>query len=150
PWNNTRMPQITFFLTGAFLVTWSMCFALRTAAFEGGLWVLLGWLLPSVWAPTILALDLTARPDGLSGVKREIDSLKYRGGLVHWLLIAALVPAMATAISVSIGRAAGDSGPFTPSGGILVMIGLQLVSGAIGEELGWRGFLLRRLENRMA
>jgi hypothetical protein len=58
------------------------------------------------------------------------------------------VPALATAIAVFSARAAGDGGPFIPSAAILVMLVLQLVTGAVGEELGWRGFLLPRLGKR--
>jgi membrane protease YdiL (CAAX protease family) len=55
---------------------------------------------------------------------------------------------LATAIAVFIARAAGDGSPFIPSAGIPAMFVVQLVTGAVGEELGWRGFLLPRLGKR--
>ena len=42
-------------------------------------------------------------------------------------------------------RAVGDAAPFTPASSLPVMVGLQMITGAIGEELGWRGYLLSRL-----
>jgi uncharacterized protein len=63
-------------------------------------------------------------------------------------VVAGMVPALATTVAVLTARAAGDGGPFISSAAIPVMIVLQLVTGAVGEELGWRGFLLPRLARR--
>jgi membrane protease YdiL (CAAX protease family) len=137
--------QISLFLAGVFVVTWALCFALRAHAVDGGLRVFLAWLLPTVWAPTILALVLAFRSGGAAALKREIGRLRYRPGSGRWLVIAAVLPALATAVAAWLGRAAGGSAPFTPYDGILPMVALQLVTGSVGEELGWRGFLLPRL-----
>jgi membrane protease YdiL (CAAX protease family) len=142
------MAQVSLFLTGIFAVPWGLCFALRPAATQGGLGVLLAWLLPSVWAPTIFALTLTIWSSGAAGVKQEIGRLSFRPGAGRWLVVAAVFPALVTAIAVWSGRAVGDAGPFTAPGGILTMVTLQFVTGAVGEELGWRGFLLPRLSER--
>jgi membrane protease YdiL (CAAX protease family) len=45
-------------------------------------------------------------------------------------------------IAVSIARAAGDGGALIPSAAIPVVLVLQIITGGVGEELGWRGFLL--------
>src|SRR6267378_3515202 len=121
------MAQVSLFLTGVFAVTWGLCFALRPAARQGGLGVFLAWLLPTVWAPTIIALSVALWSSGVAGVRKEIRRLSFRRGARHWS-----------------GRSAGDSRPFTASGAVPTMVILQLVTGAVGEELGWRGFLLPR------
>jgi uncharacterized protein len=142
------MTQISLFLIGVFTVTWTLCLLLRPAAGQGGLGVVLAWLLPTVWAPTIIALTLALWSGGAAGVKGEIGRLAYGRGSGVWLMVAAVFPALVTAIAVWSGRAAGDSATFTPSGAILIMVVLQLMTGAVGEELGWRGFLLPRLGKR--
>ena len=143
------MTQTALFLVGVFTVTWTLCLLLRPAAVQGELWVLLAWLLPTVWAPTLIALTLTLWSSGASGVRQEIRRLSYSRGSGRWVMLAAVFPAITTVIAVRSGRAAGDSAAFTPSGAMLTMVVLQLVTGAVGEELGWRGFLLPRLGKRL-
>jgi membrane protease YdiL (CAAX protease family) len=133
---------IIFFLVPVFAVTWTLCIALRPAAAHGELWAILAWLFPTVWSPTVVALILARR----SGVRGEIRRrLRYSRGSGGWLLAAAAVPALATMAAVLGSRTAGDAEPFIPSAAIPMMIVLQLLTGAVGEELGWRGFLLPRL-----
>jgi membrane protease YdiL (CAAX protease family) len=86
---------------------------------------------------------------GPSAVRKEIRArLSYRRGSGRWLLLAGIAPPLATAIAVFTARAAGDGSPFIPLGAIPAMLVVQLVTGAVGEELGWRGFLLPRLGTR--
>lgn len=140
------MTQIALFLVTVFGVTWTLCLALRPFAAPGEAWPVLAWLLPTVWAPTAIALILARSAGGRGSVRKEIRaSLSYRRGSGRWLVVAGIVPALATAVAVLIARAAGDGGPFISSAAIPVMLALQLVTGAVGEELGWRGFLLPRL-----
>jgi uncharacterized protein len=63
-------------------------------------------------------------------------------------VLAALVPILAVAAAVISARAANADAPFVASSALLQVIGIQIVTGAVGEELGWRGFLLSRLGPR--
>ena len=143
------MKPIFVFLTGVFAVTWALCLILRPAAEQGGLMVLFAWLLPTVWAPTLIALVVTLLWTGIAGVKQEVGRLRLGRGSARWLILGAAIPALATAMAVWSGRAAGEGGPFTPSSAIPMMIIFQIITGAVGEELGWRGFLLPRLGKRL-
>jgi len=110
--------------------------------------VLLEWLLPTVWTPTLIALTFALWSNGAVGVKQEIRRLSLRREARRWFAVAAVFPALVTAIAVWIGRMAGDAGPFIAPGAIPTMVTFQFVTGAVGEELGWRGFLLPRLSKR--
>jgi membrane protease YdiL (CAAX protease family) len=142
------MTQVSLFLTGVFAVTWALCLLLRPAAEQGGLTVLLAWLLPTVWAPTIIASVVTLWSDGVAGVRKEFRRLRYVGGTGRWFAVGAAFPAVATAVAVCSARVADEAGPFTPASAILMVVTFQLMTGALGEELGWRGFLLPRLGKR--
>jgi membrane protease YdiL (CAAX protease family) len=143
------MTQIALFLIAVFGVTWTLLLALRSVAAPGDLWTFLAWVLPTVWSPTIIALVLTRTMGGAGAVRKEIRArLSYRRGSGRWLLLASIAPPFATAIAVLSARAAGDGSAFIPSAAIPAMFIVQLVTGAVGEELGWRGFLLPRLGQR--
>jgi len=144
------MKQVALFVITLFGVTWTLSFLWPPPAQPENLWVFLPHLLPSVWAPTIIALIVTAMMEGTASVRKELRArLSYRRGAARWLILAGIVPIIATAAAVFTTRAAGDSAPFISRADMLPMIGLQVVTGAVGEELGWRGFLLPRLAKRL-
>jgi uncharacterized protein len=143
------MTQIALFLVSVFGVTWTLLLVLRSVAAQGEPGTLVAWILPTVWSPTIIALVLTRSMGGPGAVRKEMrERLTYRRGSGRWLLLAGIAPPLATAIAVFTARAAGDEGPFIPSAAIPAMFLVQMLTGAVGEELGWRGFLLPRLGKR--
>lgn len=105
---------------------------------------------PAVWLPTALAVALTAASTGWTGVKREVAArLTVPNNTVGLFLIAALLPASITLAAAFISRTSGDGAAWIPRGAIAVAVLLQVITGAVGEELGWRGFVVPRLADRL-
>ena len=103
------MTQVALFLVTVFGVSWALCLALRPFAAPAEVWPVLAWLLPTVWTPTAIALILARSAGGPGAVRKEIRArLNYRCGSGPWLVIAGIVPALATAGAVLMARAAGD------------------------------------------
>ena len=142
------MGPVLPFLAAVNLVPWALYFLLREPAAEGEVWALFVWLLPTVWSPTIVALLLTRWAEGPTGVREALGRLRYPRDGVRWLAIAAAVPATATATAVFVARAAGEGAPFIPLVAVPFVVAMQCLTGAVGEELGWRGFLLPRRRTR--
>jgi membrane protease YdiL (CAAX protease family) len=110
----------------------------------------LAWFLPVVWAPTVVAVVLMAIERGGADALRELRRrLTLPSGAARWLAIAVVVPMAIQFAAIAAARAAGDAAPFVASSGLPQMVGIQIVTGAIGEEIGWRGFLLPRLGQRL-
>ena len=142
------MGQVFLFLAAVNSVPWALYFLLRDHAAEGEVWALFAWLLPTVWSPTIVALLLTRWADGPTGFREALGRLRSPRDGIRWLAIAAAVPASATATAVFVARAAGEGAPFIPLVAVPFVLVMQCLTGAVGEELGWRGFLLPRLRTR--
>src|SRR5262245_59713947 len=134
------MKQVTLFLTVLFAIAWGTGLWVAAQLAPRSLGEFLAAFLPQVWAPTIIAVLIVGLMDGVGRLRMEVaDRLSYRPGTLPWLTIAALLPAAATCSAVFAARAAGDAAPFTPLAAIPMAIGMQLITGAVGEELGWRG-----------
>jgi uncharacterized protein len=143
------MIPITVFIVALFGITWPLGMLLRPPASPTSVWAVVGPLLPSVWAPTILALIFTGWLEGAAGLKQELSArMRVRRGSAKWLGVAAIVPVVAVTLAVFAAQRAGDGAPWTPAAALPLMIGVQMITGAVGEELGWRGFLLPRLGKR--
>jgi membrane protease YdiL (CAAX protease family) len=141
------MPQVIIFLGVVFAVPWVLLVPLRSA--PPSLSVLLAWLFPTVWTPTIAALVLTFVGEGLIGVKQELRArFRYRSGAGRWLALAVVLPVVTTLMAVFMARHTGAEDIFIAPSGIPMMVALQIATGALAEELGWRGFLVPRLRAR--
>lgn len=143
------MNSILLFLFGVYGSTWLLLLTLQTAARGGSLRAMFGFFLGTVWAPTVLALLIALFIEG----RRNLPALRARVLTVPrpagWLAVAAIVPFAIVSLAVLAARAHGDVAPSPPRSAWPLIAGLQLVTGATGEELGWRAFLLPKLSEHL-
>lgn len=144
-----------FFL--AFLITWIFISPLALSA-QNILHVQLSphWHFLGAFGPISAALIVTRIATGKSGVSEFLDRLLTRRAGMAWLVISLFSPFVLFLLSVLILRVAGNSSvdfsklasgeyaTFTWIGGSL----LSAVAYGIGEEAGWRGFALPRLQHK--
>jgi len=107
------------------------------------------------FGPFIAALVVTITADGPSGVRWLFSGLaKWRVG-IGYAIFAILAPPILFAIAVVVSRLLQGAWPdlsllgdidYLPRPGILGVLGLWLLTFGLGEEMGWRGFALPRLQ----
>jgi membrane protease YdiL (CAAX protease family) len=104
------------------------------------------------FGPTVAAIVVTALSHGHSGVGALLARLfTWRVG-IRWYVAAAVLPYLATAVIVPLYFLRGGSiGPIDHDAlaRLPVLFAMALPNGPLGEELGWRGFLLPHLSTRM-
>ena len=152
----TRL-ELAWFLALTFGITWLICGAF--IAFGGKLTPIVGemtasspWFFVAVYAPTLSSLILTYRSSGGSGVRDLLKSaVRWRVGF-GWFLAGLLgYPAIWlvwAVVSQGLGETSGGLGLDRWYAALpLVVLGGHLFTdpGALGEELGWRGYALPRL-----
>jgi membrane protease YdiL (CAAX protease family) len=103
----------------------------------------------AVWGPNLAAVIVTAAISGWAGVLALLARVvRFRVGVLWYLLALFLVPAAGVLIRLVSGQ------PFVltaiPGMGMAATLGVLLVTGTLGEEVGWRGFALPRLLERMS
>jgi membrane protease YdiL (CAAX protease family) len=111
----------------------------------------------SIFGPTVAALVLTWRAEGTAGLRRLLARLVRVCVPPRWYA-ATLLPVALGLLGWWVLRTTAGAGPLGQFGGDLgrlqlpVVVALFLVSslgsGALGEELGWRGYALPRLQAR--
>jgi hypothetical protein len=138
---------ILAFLVLVNAVGWLACLLLRSTFAAGHLWAFFTFVFVTVWSPTLIALALSFSLEGASGVGNLLGFL-FRGFSKNnlWYLIGILVPVAAVASAIVVARHLHAGAAFLPLAALPLTLGLQIFTGAMGEELGWRGFLLSHLE----
>jgi membrane protease YdiL (CAAX protease family) len=150
-----RSPLLKFFFI-TFAITWP-CFS-AVAAFSAGaapnLAMLRGPILfLGIFAPSIVALSLTARARGTAGVLALLRRLVQADVGVRWYLFAVgymagvkLIVALLHRVFLGAWPRFGDEAWYVM---VAVTISSTIIGGQAGEEIGWRGFALPRLAARL-
>jgi hypothetical protein len=144
--------ELVGFLLLAFAVSWTA-------------WLPLWWWTPPEWIKTILLIVWTFGPataaivmvvvrSGRVGLRAEIRSQwRWRFPPLLWLLVV-FGPAVLILAAIGLARVSGaPAGVWQDPRRLYLVIPVFLyvlvLGGPLGEELGWRGFALSRLERRL-
>jgi membrane protease YdiL (CAAX protease family) len=104
------------------------------------------------FGPFVAALTLVSRMGGSGALKEFLgQALRWRAGL-QWYLAALVVPFAIRFIVLEIHMLKGGSVPSFFSLAVwlnvpITFVTVLLVGGPTGEEFGWRGFLLQRVQS---
>jgi membrane protease YdiL (CAAX protease family) len=140
------MRRAIVFAIALFAITWTSSTYWPTPEQPDSLWAILAPLIVVVWTPTVLALLFVAHEGGVSGIREELRTrLRFNIDATRWYVAAAVAPAIIVALAIGLARLAGHGAPFLATEFIPRAIGIQLITGAVGEEIGWRGYLVSRL-----
>ena len=155
--SDTRSGEIWRFLAIAFGITWSI--AVVVLGFPGWFTAHFGELsrtspffYAAVWAPNVAAITLSATRGGWPAVK-DLFSRLFRWRVAPWVWLAAIAfyPALMFVVQL-VGLAFGGT-LASADAWLHAAVGVfslpSLLLGPLGEELGWRGYLLPRLLERM-
>jgi membrane protease YdiL (CAAX protease family) len=116
------------------------------------LMALLPFVLAGAYGPTIAALVLSGVVEGWSGVRALLARLLVWRVRPLWYLFALLLPPALVLVGLALFVWRGGwVGPVDPNGLVLVaptLVG-ALPFGPLAEELGWRGYALPRLLDRV-
>jgi len=105
----------------------------------------------AAWTPNLGAVMVVSVLEGRDGVRRLFSG--WRRWRVNWgWYLFVLMPLLAPLASGIGHKLLGGSPPDGAAGlaapGLVSMVLFHLIQGATGEELGWRGFALPRLQAR--
>jgi membrane protease YdiL (CAAX protease family) len=115
-----------------------------------------GWLFSvfniiGSWMPNLAALTIIGLTVGAAGNRKLLNQYSNLRIPARWFLVA-LAPLPLMFAAAGLYNLAGGTAPGNPSGlalGVWVsLIAMSLFTGATGEEAGWRGFALPRLQKR--
>jgi membrane protease YdiL (CAAX protease family) len=149
--------KLVAFLTVTFITSWTL-WALGLNHIKEGLSqetfsTFLAYFFSGVYGPTISALIVTLWFEGPSGVMRLIKKVLIWKFPVKYYAYVFLLPLLFVAIAIAIyGLFIGDVGKFEPGAiaSIPIVLWSGLYAGPLGEELGWRGFLLPEFQKRFS
>jgi membrane protease YdiL (CAAX protease family) len=106
-----------------------------------------------IFAPAIVAITITALTEGLSGVEALLRPLfKWDVGARWYLFAVTYMAAIKLSVAVLYRLITGNWPPFGNESWYMILgatILSTIVGGQSGEEIGWRGYALPRLGDRI-
>ena len=146
-----RHPLATFFAL-CFAITWGL--GLVIVAHGRGLVPVAVPYAPlfylGVYAPTIAALVVGAAADGTAGARATLAGwTRWRSRAVWYLVALALFPVLGLLAGLLHAAGAGGRAALVPApAAIAAVLLVGATFGPVGEQAGWRGFALPRLQDR--
>ena len=138
--------QLTAYFFTTFTFTWGLFATALALGFEQSPIIILG-----VWGPTLAAFVVTAAFHGKDGLKRFLGRFNAREGFKWFLPLLGFFLVFGFA-----GRFIGSAAvgiEFNPQfwgwAWVAQVLIMQLLIPGFGEEFGWRGFALQRLQHLM-
>lgn len=146
-----RHPLISFFVS-AYAFTWLAFFLSRWPQTPDSVRTALDYA--AKFGPSLGGVAMAGLADGRSGLQDIASRLMRWNTSARWYALALLGPAAVWAVAVALHLALGAEQPAvhyvawtTP---LLIYAAKLFAGGGLGEELGWRGFALPRLEAVMS
>lgn len=144
-------PSVARFFLLTFILTWACWIPVVTwprlvgSPLRTPLWLL------GVFAPSLVATGLTAWNEGVAGVKALLGRIVDWRVSARWYLFAVSFMAAVKVGVALIYRASTATWPrFGHEGPAIILIAILLSTPVqAGEEIGWRGYALPRLAERM-
>lgn len=137
-----RSPLIAYFVF-VFGIEWLLFFALSEY-----LPPMIALLIGS-WLPNIIGVFITGTASGRKGLREMFSKIMLWRIHFKWYLIATILPILLTFLSIWLYELMGNVAPvYAPGGQIPLILVISIFTGAMGEELGWRGTALPRLQAR--
>lgn len=103
-------------------------------------------LLLGSWLPNGVGVLVTAATGGSAGLRRLLERVRLWRIGHRWYVIALCLPTTTAGLAIGIGLLSGIGAPEPAGSSYLLPIFLGAVfTGALGEELGWRGTALPHL-----
>lgn len=152
-----QFPLIAYFAL-AYGITWALLLPLALSS--AGLlpvWLPPEWHALGALGPLTAALLVTRAEGGLPAVRRWLESLVRRRVAARWWFIATLSPVVLFVAAAVLVRVSGGDWPdfgrlalaeYANRAWLLDLLFVGTFAYGIGEEPGWRGFVLPRLERR--
>lgn len=104
-------------------------------------------LLIGSWLPDCVGVLVTGISAGRSGLRELISKVTLWRISFHWYVIAILLPVAMAWIAVGLLMIINHNLPnFAPASQLFLVFFGAVFTGALGEELGWRGTALPRLQ----
>jgi len=140
-----RSPLIAFFVL-VFGIEWLLFLILL---FLPSLVPPLVALLIGSWLPNGIGLLVTGVAGGRAGLRELFGRVVLWRTSLKWYAIASFVPPAVAFLAIGVYMLFGNAVPdFVSADMLLPLILLAVFTGATGEELGWRGTALPRLQAR--
>ena len=143
-----KRPLLWYFIL-AFAITWGIgvfffAFPAQVAALFGKTSSYNPLFILAVYAPSISALIVTGVTQGRSGISEILRKfIRFRVGFQWYLVVLAGIPAIGLAAALVSGTfPAIQMNRWDLLAPVLVNL---VITGPLGEELGWRGFALPRM-----